>query len=96
MQNTNFESWKNDPRLKSMDPNRLAMLTAFAKELSEAPAEQKMPVFLSINQKAAAGGMNFTPDERELLVSVLTENMSKEEKAKVQLIRNLASRMQKN
>ena len=96
MQNTNFEGWKDDPRLKSVNPDRLAMLTSFAKELAEAPADRKISIFLSISQKANATGTTYTPEERELLVSVLTENMSKEEKAKVQLIRNLASKMQKN
>lgn len=96
MQNEDFKTWKNDPRLKSMNHDRLAMLTAFAQELSNAPADQKMQVFMNISKKSSASGMNFTSDERELLISVLTENMSPEDKAKVQLIRNLTSRMQKN
>lgn len=90
------ESWKNDPRLKGMDPEKLALLQSFAKELQEAPDSQKMTVFLSVSQKASRQKIAFSPGERELIISILTEGMSPEEKKRVQLIRDLASKLPKN
>lgn len=90
------ESWKTDPRLKNMDPEKLSLLLSFAKELEAAPENQKMAVFLSINQRASEKHINFSSRERELLLSILTEGMSPEEKSRVRLIQNLASKMQKN
>ena len=92
-QNQNPRDWKNDERLKNVDSERIALLTTFAKELAEAPSNQKMAQFLAISQKAAAQTIVFSPEERELMLSVLTENMSPEEKQKVKLIQNLVSKM---
>lgn len=90
------ESWKTDPRLKNMDPKKMSLLLSFAKELETAPKNQKMAVFLSINQRAAADHITFSDQERDLLISILTEDMPPEEKNKVRLIRNLAMNIQKN
>lgn len=95
-QNNPFHNWKNDPRLKHMDPDRLSLLMDFAKELADAPQNDKMSCFMSINKRAADKKMIFSNDERDLLLSVLTEQMSPEEKKKVTLIRTLASRLNGN
>ena len=87
------QRFKNDDRLSQLDPERLSALMACAKELSDAPKEQKMTTFLAINKRASEGKISFTPEERDLLISVLTENMSEEEKKRVELIRNLASKL---
>lgn len=87
------ESWKSDPRLKDMDSRKLSLLSGFADNLAAAPNEQKMSIFLTLNRKAAENDLHFSPAETDLLLSILTENMSPEEKAKVQMIKNLASRM---
>lgn len=88
-----FKKWKHDPRLKSMNPERLSMLLEMAEVLASAPTSRKMTEFLRINQDASKKGIRFTPTEQEILISVLTEDMSPEEKAKVEMIRKLASRM---
>lgn len=89
----NLKNWKNDPRLKAMDPERLSILLEMAEALAAAPANRKMNEFLKLNQNVSQKGIHFTPTEQEVLISVLTENMSPEEKAKVEMIRKLAARM---
>lgn len=95
-QNQTFEQWRKDPRLKNISPERLRLLSEMAEQLKQAPQNQKMAVFMSIQQKAKTSGVMFTDAERDLMVSVLTENMTQEERAKVQMIQKLASRMKKN
>ncbi len=89
-------SWKDDPRLKGMDPARVSALCSLADELSNAPKDQKMAVFLSVSQKAAAMNLSFSPKERELFIDILTKDMPPEEKKRVQLIQSLALKMNRN
>lgn len=85
-------SFPNDERLANLDPKRLEMLMSYAAELSSAPSDQKMSVFLSITQRTAREHISFTPEERSILIQVLTEEMSEEEKKRVKMLQTLASR----
>lgn len=93
-QNT-YQRFKQDKRLKDLDPERIELLTGLAAELSNAPNDQKMTKFLSVMQTASQEQISFTGPEQELLFSVLTENMSAEDRKKAELIRRLASQMRK-
>ncbi len=81
--------------LHGLDPQRIELLTTLAKELSAAPQEQKMQVFMNIMQTARDKNLNFTPSEQDLLFASLTEHMTVEEKKKAMFIRNLAAQIRK-
>lgn len=81
-----------DQRLSHLDPERLSRLLSYAKELSEAPQNQKMNTFLSIHQRASGQNISFSEEERDLLIQVLTEHMSPDEKKRVEMILTFASR----
>lgn len=83
----------HDERLSQMDSARLKKLSEYAKELSECPPNKKMDVFLSIQRKARQESFSFSDEERELLLQVLTEHMTPEEKKRIELIRKLASKL---
>ena len=85
-------SFPNDERLANLDPKRLEMLMSYAAELSAAPSDRKMSVFLSITQRTARENISFTPEERSILIQVLTEEMSEEEKKRVKMLQTLVSR----
>ena len=89
-------AFENDPRLKHMDPGKLSALQSLAKELEAAPGDQKMAAFLSAGQKAAREHVSFSAEEQELLIQILTEGMSSEERKKAEAVRKLARRIQKN
>ena len=89
------KAFENDPRLKHMDPGRLSALQSLAKELEAAPGDQKMAAFLSASQKAAREHVSFSAEEQELLIQILMEGMSGEERKKAEAVRKLAGRMQK-
>ena len=86
------QTFKTDQRLRHLDQERLTKLMSYAKELSDAPADQKMQTFLSINKRASNENISFSGEERDLLIQVLTEHMTPEEKKRVELIQSLASR----
>ena len=54
--NTN---WKQDPRLKGMDPQNSNCWTTFAKEVESAPKDQLMSTILTLNLKANEKGIHF-------------------------------------
>lgn len=89
----NIEQLKKDSRLNQMDPDRLSLLLDFANELAGTPDNRKLSCFLSISKRVATQNVQFSPAEQDLLLSVLTEGMSPEEKQKAEMIRNLAARM---
>ena len=89
-------AFENDPRLKNMDLHKLPVLRSLAEELEAAPKDQKMAVFLAVSQRAAREHISFSGGERELLIQILMEGMSAEERKKAETIQKLAGRMQKN
>ena len=72
---------------------RFSILMAYAKELADAPQQQKMTVFFNIQQKAKENKISFTQEERTLLIQELTAHMTDEEKKRVELIQSLASKL---
>ena len=86
--NTN---WKQDPRLKKMEPKKLQILTEFARQVETAPKNQLLTTLLTLNMKAQEQGVSFSNDETELLVSIMSQEMSPAEKKRVEMLR-MASR----
>lgn len=83
----------HDERLAQMDSAHLKKLSEYAKELSECPPNKKLDTFLSIQARAGQEKISFSAAERELLLQILTEHMTPEEKQRVELIRRLASKL---
>ena len=80
-------------RLHNPDQEKLEQLTHFANTLANAPDPQKMSIFLSILQEMRSQSLSFSADEKDLLFTMLTENMNDEEKKKASMIRQLSSKM---
>jgi len=89
----NQNNWKQDPRLKQMDPEKLNYLTSFADQITQLPKEQIMPAFMSMQADAAQKGIRFSDPETEVLVSVLTSGMSPAEKKKLETLRFIAKKL---
>ncbi|MCI9559001.1 MAG: hypothetical protein HFG52_07085 [Lachnospiraceae bacterium] len=89
----NQNNWKQDPRLKQMDPEKLNYLTSFADQITQLPKEQILPAFMSMQADAAQKGIRFSDPETEVLVSVLTSGMSPAEKKKLETLRFIAKKL---
>lgn len=86
-------NWKDDPRLKGMDAKKLEYLNEFADRVRQAPKDRLMATFLSLNMEASQKGIQFTDQETELLVSILTANMSPSEKKRLDTLKMLSRRL---
>ena len=50
-------SWKQDPRLKAMNKDKLAMLTEFAERIEHSDKNNMMEAFMAINMEARQKGV---------------------------------------
>lgn len=85
--------WRQDPRLKDMDPEKLTFITDFADRLRTLPKNKILPSFMTMQMEARKKGISFNNSETDLLVSILCADMASEEKKKVQTLRMLAQKM---
>ena len=84
--------WQSDPRLAGMDPEKLNFITAFARQISTLPHEHILPAFMAMQLDASRKHIDFSDQETEALVSILSENMSNAEK-ELETLRLLAKKL---
>lgn len=85
--------WKQDPRLKAMSKEKLAMLTEFADRIEHSDKNNLMEVFMSINMEAKQKGIQFNDRETALLVNILSSGMPPTEKKRIDLLKMLSKKM---
>lgn len=78
------DSWKNDPRIKNMNPEKLDYLTKLVSQIEHTPKSQLLSAFMNISLEAKRSGIQFTNEETSLLASIITDNMSPEEKKRAE------------
>ncbi|MFT4105316.1 MAG: hypothetical protein QM657_06085 [Lacrimispora sp.] len=83
-------NWKQDPRLKKMNPQKISLLTEFAKRVESAPKDQLLPTLLSLNAEASKKGIQFNDEETDLLMSIMSANMNENEKKRMETLRLLS------
>lgn len=86
-------NWKNDPRLKAMDPEKLKLLEEFAGQAERAEKGQLLNAFMALNLEASQRGLSFTDKETSLLVSVLTAGLPQAERRKLDTLRLLSKKL---
>lgn len=84
------DNWKQDPRLKGMDPEKLDFLTKLAEEAGQSTPEGLLPLLLRVTQNRQH--TDFTDQETDLLLSILTANLTPAQKKQVETLRTLSRR----
>ena len=80
-------NWKQDPRLKAMDPEKVTLLTGFAEKISHTDQSHFMSSFLQICQEANSKGLHFADSETALLVEILSCHMPEKDRKKLQKLK---------
>lgn len=88
-------NWMNHPAFQSIDPQKLLLLNQILGQAGSKSKDELLPFFLSASAKANSMGMSFSDAETDLIMSVLTEKMSPEEKQRVETMRRLAAMLAK-
>lgn len=85
-------SWLNHPAIKNIEPAKLALLVSFAESAKGKTPEKIVPILMQANTQMKAQNLTFTKEEQDLLLEVLTEDMSDEDKQKVKMIKSFADK----
>lgn len=90
-----MDNWMNDPKLKNLDPAKLALLSSLASEGSNKKQSEMLPFLLSAMQSANNNGINFEGEEKNLLLEVLMQQLPPEDKVKAETIIKMTSTFKK-
>lgn len=88
-------SWKQDPRVKKMNPEKIQFLTDFAEKIEKSPKNQLSTIFMSLTMEANTKGIHFSDQETDLLVSILTNKMNPEDRKKLDMLKLLSKKLAK-
>ncbi|MEY8354831.1 hypothetical protein AALB39_15940 [Lachnospiraceae bacterium 54-53] len=80
-------NWKQDPRIKSMNPQKISLLSEFAKRVESSPKDQLLPTLLNLNAEASQKGIYFNDEETDLLISIMSANMNPNERKRIDTLR---------
>lgn len=80
-------SWTNNPKLKNVDPRKLAILLELVKEAEGKPTDKLLPLLMNTNKRLQQQNMTFTKDESDLMIEIITKNMSAKEKQQFEMIK---------
>jgi hypothetical protein len=81
--------WMKDPRIRDIAPEKLAVMTLLMEQAEQKTPEEFFPVLLKTSRSLEQAGMSFTNDEKNLLMDVLTKDMSPAQRQKLALIQSL-------
>lgn len=77
----------NNPKLKNINPTKLKIIMEIRQQSKSHSIEELLPQIMQINSELNKRSMNFTKDESALLLEVLEESLSGEEKNKFNMIK---------
>lgn len=71
--------WKNHPALTGMDPKKIFLLTKISEKIEGKSEQEILPVLMAAMTSARKQNISFTPEEFEILFSILKEGKSSQE-----------------
>ena len=80
---------KTDPRLNNMHPLKREILFRLSHTSTNLSPEELLPQIMKINQELHKRNLSFTKEESDIVIDILTENMSPAEKQKINMIRSM-------
>lgn len=82
-------SWMNNPKLHNVDPRKLAILIEVMKEAEGKPMDKLVPLLMNTNKRLQEQNLTFTKDESDLMIELLTKNMTPKEKMQFEMIKKM-------
>ncbi len=91
-----MNEWMNNPAMQSMDPMKMELIRTAAAQTQGKSGKALVPVMMALITNANKKGIQFTPDEFSLVLSVLKEGKSKEEQDQIEnMVRMVSAYMKK-
>ncbi len=79
--------WDNNPKLRDIDPLKLKIIMEIQKKSKNSSMEQLLPEIMKVNQELKRRNMSFSKQETEILLDVIEEGLSPEEKPRFNMLK---------
>lgn len=84
--------FQNNPAFANLTPEKLNFLMNFANTKKPTQMQEMMPFLMASMNQAKKENIQFTPNETNLLIEILKQNLSPEESKKVDMVLNMMKR----
>lgn len=85
-------SWSSNPKMNNIDPRKLAILLEVMKEAEGKSMDKLIPLIMNTNKKLQEQDLSFTKDESDMMIEILTKNMSPKEKMQFEMIKKIMAK----
>lgn len=87
------QDWMKDPSLSGIDPAKMALLQSFINQGSGKSQNEIVSVLMAAANSSRAKGLQFSPQEMELIIRVLKAGKSPQEIARMDKMLSLMKMM---
>ena len=86
-----MNDWMNNPAMKNIDPIKLELIKTAASKPSGKSGKELAPIMMALISGANKQGIRFTPEEMTLILDILKDGKSKEEREQIDRTINMTS-----
>lgn len=87
--------WINHPAMKNIHPAKKQILLELSKNSKNASMDKLLPLMMSANTKLKSQGLNFSQQESDLIIDILSANLSPAERQKFEMLKKMMPLMNK-
>lgn len=81
-----MNQFKNNKDFQQINPDKQQMIELLAQSLQGRQLTEALPIIMNWKKELAQKGLSFTPDENTLLTSILTQQMTPEQKKQYEVL----------
>lgn len=79
---------------KTMNPIKVQVMKELAENMKGKQMKDAAPLLMAASSKLKSHNLSFSPEEAAVLMEILTKDMSPQEKAKVEMMKNIVRKRQ--
>lgn len=79
---------------KTMNPIKIQVMKELAENMKGKQMKDAAPLLIAASNKLKSNNLSFTAEEASVLMEILTKDMSPQEKAKVEMMKNIVRKRQ--
>lgn len=88
--NNSNNNWQNDPSLQNISADKMQYLMKMMSEANGKDKNSLLPFLMGLSSSSEQNGMDFSDTETDLILQVLSQKMTPEERSKIDMIRNIS------
>lgn len=92
----NFDFLKNNENLSGISPEKLNFLLQFAAQNKSGNAKEMSNLVMNAVHSAKKDGIQFSPNETDVIIEILKQNMTPEEQRKADQLLTLMKNLKRN